>query len=304
MGFESFGGGQSLENRDRARTVDALLAEKEIRPKIENFESVYGAEAVKRDSAETARLKALYAKRFEGDSERQMGRRFSEAFERLFKIWAVRLSWFGEHSEIISTSEYDDFVKGVDGILVLNEERKGSEYMALAIDTTHAGAEKVDEKMLRALDRVTDGEEPFIVKYFERKNFRGQLRGSVPVIIGLDDRDANEIIDTIGQVLNLLRQKNRVQRQNEILQEKMTFLKSHPAQVVFLEEIRLQLAMYQRALAKVAEPNTQIQETKAHVENIQRLIHGIQMERGDIDMGELEQDRVLAAIKAFCESQK
>jgi len=306
MPFESFGGSneRDLENRARIKTVDSILKDNEQRPKLDNFKSIYGDEVVKKDTELAAGLKKRFEQRYEGDGEKRMGQRFSAAFERVFKQWAGRLGWFGENSEIIPTSEYDDYVNGVDGVLVLNEEKKGSEYVALAIDTTHAGGDKIEEKMIRALDHITGKTKPVIVKYFERKNFRGQLTNSIPVIIGLDNQDANQIIDTFGQILNLLKQSKRTPRQDEILKEKLEMLKSHPAQAVFLKEIHLQLDMYQRLLAD-ADPNDErLTATKNHVDNIMRLISAIAKERADIELGELENDSVLRTITEFCQSQR
>lgn len=303
MGFESLGDSRSIENRDRAKTVESILAEPEKRPALSHFASLYGEKTVKEDEAFAAQLKKRFDARTE-DEEGRIGRRFSAAFERVFKDWAGRLGWFGDHSEIISTSEYDDYVNGVDGVLVLNGGERGSEYVALAIDTTHAGGEKLEEKMLRAMDHITGKTPPVILKYFARKNFRGQLTDSIPVIIGLDNRDANQIIDTFGQILNLLKQHTRTPRQNEILKEKVDALKSHPAQAVFLREIKLQLVMYQRLLADAEPADERAAVTKNHVDSILQIISSVTREKADIELGELENDSVLRTIKEFCESQQ
>ena len=127
MPFESFGGSneRDLENRARIKTVDSILKDNEQRPKLDNFKSIYGDEVVKKDTELAAGLKKRFEQRYEGDGEKRMGQRFSAAFERVFKQWAGRLGWFGENSEIIPTSEYDDYVNGVDGVLVLGVKPVG-----------------------------------------------------------------------------------------------------------------------------------------------------------------------------------
>lgn len=297
MNHEGFGDGHELEAKGREKVVDTILKEEERKPNLENFRSLYGSDVVTKDLETVRRLKEKFESRYNESPEKKRGYKFSAAFERVFKGWAPRLGWFGDKAEIISTSEYDDYVNGVDGVLILNK----SEYVGLAIDTTHTGADKIDEKMMRALDHITN-EGSVSLKYFEQKNFRGELKETIPVIVGLDDRNANAVIDTLGQVFNLLKQKERTARQNQILKEKIDVLKDHPAQVIFLRQIRAQLEMYQRVLG--ADQSESKKTTKEHINTILTIIKAIARDKASIELGDLEQDRVLSAINFFCLAQK
>lgn len=299
MGFENaFGNNPTshAERAERVKTIEIILKDPEKRPDPNSFKEMYGADVVRSDNEEVARLDSIFSKAEIGESaDKAMGRKLSAAFETLIRVWATKFGWFGDKTEVASTSKFDDYINKVDAVLVL----PGEGYVALAIDVSrNTDLNKLTEKLALAHDKVMGRAPSAKVKYFQHHNLKGQLEGIVPVVLGIDGNDCEALIDTFGQIVTLLKQTKRTDRQNEILKEKLTLMREHPVQRVLLEEIMMQLRSYKHQLSKPDTgytPNVTIEG----VELIQGIISRILQQKGDIELGDYESDGVYRHIKDF-----
>ncbi len=288
---------RAIQHNEHTEVVEIILKDPETRPDPNNFESMYGKEVVAADLAITQRLKIKFEARDAESPEARSGHMLSEAFERISRTWAPLLGWFGPKAEVRPTSEYDDYVNGVDAVLVLPGE-KSPEFIALAIDVSrNADEARLADKLDRAMNHVTGATKPMMIKYFEHKNIRGQLESIIPVVIGVDSRDCQQIIETFGQVIRLtrLRKQNELSpKQKSILEQKVAELRQHPVQRVFLEEINAQLKMYERLLTTGNYPNSNV--SVEGVKLVSDMIKKILDDKSELSLGDLAEDQVFKKI--------
>lgn len=225
----------------------------------------YQNEEVKKDieliSKIRSRFQAQNARLAESDEE--IGRmeardKRSQATEKIVTYQGEESEWFGHEAFLIKTTEYDDFVNGVDIVLEFNLENPeeiGLEdsvhRVALAIDATSSQVlSQVEEKISNCVKKIR-GETKSEVKYFISQvdtDFQQPLERVVPVVVGLDAKNSNKMINLVGRLISLGSKKERSEQEQREYQARQAAIAEHPIQAVFLEEILFQLDLYERIL--------------------------------------------------------
>lgn len=232
----------------RASMSDCELVSKNSyssRIDIDTFRDIYSEEQIERDIQRSEYLKKSYA-----EKHRVLGKEAvfaatrSDALETIVVNQAEMNNWFGENSFLIRTSEYDDYNNHVDAVLEFAIEGKESQRLALAIDSTSASSRNndvINRKIERNIEDVKY--DRTTVKYFESQvdNFRGRLRTVLPVVVGLDERNSDDLISLSATIIKLEAQKING---NARLAQAKKEMEKHLAQLLFLEEIKQQLEMY------------------------------------------------------------
>ena len=178
-----------------------------------NFSDLYGEDNIKRDIEEVKRLETS----FEHDGSTKT----SQVFEAIM-FDSELYNWFGEKSETIKTSRYDDIKNGTDMLVEFEDPGKRFSHLGLAVDVTF-GTTALEKKLSRIKDEIDRGELSKIKYFFsEREHFRGE-RSNIPrVVVGLEER---RVVELASLWMN---------KKNEALS-------AHPAQYAILEEIKNQL---------------------------------------------------------------
>jgi hypothetical protein len=297
---------------DERRVIVHLILknEKEPRPKQEDFAGVFSQEEIIRDQTDLKRIQSIIANRLEHlpseDRKRiEDGKQRSDALEVIVGDQVELNDWFGPNAVVTRTTEFDDFMHGVDAVVEFNlGDDEHPEIIVLVIDASmRADVQTVDGKIKRNINRVAGGEEPTMVKYFrsqiqgpDGKVFEGSLENVVPVVIGLDGENCDKLMGTFAQLVKLRRNKERTDAIKSLTHEKMLEMQAHPAQRVFLEEMKIQLEMYAELLER-KHPDTRHSVYKEKVAKVLAIVNEILELKQDIELGELEKDGIFEMIR-------
>jgi hypothetical protein len=243
---------------DVEKAADKILQDSSVslRLKEDDFEDVFDSEEIQRDRQTVANIKEGFRKQLEHFAPDEIkraerGKMISEALEVVIHTQAESSNWFGENALTTRTTEYDDLVNGVD---IVVEFDIGSELepqiIALAIDASMLPKfSSVKKKIDNNIKKVVDNTKPMKVKYFESQidGQKKKLNMIVPAVIGLEGNNANELILLLKQLLAIketIKQgqesKSLTSRKGEVQKQ----LEKHPAQIIFLKELIVQLEMY------------------------------------------------------------
>lgn len=287
------------------RNVDLILArEKESRPNPKDFEDIYDIEEVEKDG----KFLEVVKRQFEDDLNHlsletqeslRKGKRRGEALEVVITKGIAEERWFGRKAKIGRTSEYDDTINHVDTVLEFdsgNEEKP--EVIALAVDASmRSDYLLASKKMRRNIESVVgrNDRKPTRVKYFKSRvnEYKGSLEAVIPVVIGLEGQNCNELFDLMGQIIKLESQHDRSETQNKILNEKRRELSKHPAQRIFIEEIKAQLVFYKELVSEQGSGQIDL----SSLERLITIFNSIDEIKRDIEVGDLAEDVVFNEIK-------
>lgn len=305
----------SDERRDMVSLI--LKSEKEPRPTPEDFLGIFSKEEIQTDNQSLRILKERLAAQLDHlpseDRKRvEEGKRRSDALEVIAGDQVELNDWFGPNAVVTRTTEFDDFMHGVDAVVEFNlGDEEHPERIALGVDASmRADAQTVEKKISRNIRRVSGEDDPAMVKYFrsqiqgpDGKVFEGSLETVVPVVIGIDGENCDQLMGTFAQLIRLRRNKERTETVKSLTREKMQEMQKHPAQKVFLEEMKIQLEMYTGLLEK-AHTDTRHAVYREKVAKILVIVNEILESKQDIELGELERDGILEMIRGVVNEKK
>lgn len=192
-------------------------------------------------------------------------------FEALVLDQTERSNWLGENAMTVRASKFDDYANGVDMIVEFPEEI--SRHLALAVDVTTS--EMLAKKFSRIREEIDRGRLSR-VKYYDSKNFRGELKNVPRIIIGAD--------------------QSSVRQAGELwLENKNKELAVHPMQNIILDEIVFQLKAFSDYAAGRGK-----KEIADSYNNSLKIIERIIREKNALFPP--ENDRVFSAIVQCCDN--
>ncbi|MCA9364038.1 hypothetical protein KC727_02365 [Candidatus Kaiserbacteria bacterium] len=127
------------------------------------------------------------------EQNNQETKKTARVLEAIIHEYGELGDWFGENATTIKTSEYDDYVNGVDLVVELSDD-DFSHHLALAVDVTF-GSKHVHKKFQKIKEEI-DAEKLAEVKYFESHGFRGTLKQVPRIVVGAE-------CDTVRQLAAL-----------------------------------------------------------------------------------------------------
>jgi len=217
-----------------------------------------------------------------------------EALEVIIADQIENSDWFGDESLFFRTTEYDDFINGVDAVVEFNiEESNHPERISLSIDSTSCtGSEIIKNKIDRNISKILNNK--LEVKYYESpvldadQAYTGSLKDIVPVVIGLESSNTSHLVASFSRFIQLESLVNDTKLSNNL---RVTYRKEFnslrreiekdPCQLVFLKEIKYQLEMYSRILTKENNPNINVKVSD--VNKITKIINNILEEKNEIE---------------------
>ncbi len=158
---------------------------------LQPFIDLYGMDTVKKDYAIIAeRLLTHFDHKLSGSEK--MGHIFENAFLDI----GSRGNWFGEKSELVKASKFDDIMNGVDMIATIVDNDSSARHLAIASDLTFSFP-GISEKFNKILNGVRQGKMAQ-VKYFNSDllHITGQLRNIPRTVVGLDVENLNRFLLT------------------------------------------------------------------------------------------------------------
>ncbi|MEK7634758.1 MAG: hypothetical protein AAB396_02675 [Patescibacteria group bacterium] len=227
----------------------------------------------------------------------------SEALEIIIINEGEINNWFGENAYLVRTTKFDDFINGFDGILEIDSQGTSINKIqraALAIDASmKTDYYYIKSKIDRNIEKITTKEGQSGIKYFKSAidDYKGKLENIIPIVIGVKGETVDELIDFCAQLIKLKSNKEKTDNEKTIFKEIQKKIEEHPAQFIFLEEIKMQLNMYSRLLENKNDEisNLYKQEIKDFVEIINNIIES----KKDIiqNKNEIENDEIYLIIK-------
>lgn len=244
--------------------AEKMLSENAVNPEI--FTDLYGKENVERDINKVKE----YESKFSPDSAKKT----AEVFEAIMLTGELH-NWFGQNTETIKTSRFDDIINGTDMIIEFEEEaNKRFSHLGVAVDVTF-GTTSLEKKFTRIRDEIDRGKLAKI-KYFhsQKEHFRGE-RSNIPrVVIGVEK---NKVIELAAL---WLRKENLA-------------LSKHPVQRLILEEMALQLEILKNYCEK-----TEKHDLAPLYEKDLAIIQNILKEKSGIKLtDELMNDKIFQGIR-------
>jgi len=290
--------------------------------KPEDFQDIYSPADISADQVKVSDIKKRQEAKLENlsDFEREqaeIGKEKSRALEVIVADQVELNNWFGENVILVPTLEYDDLINGTDAVAEFDAgEEKAPKRIALAIDVTMrpdfpSSASKLEGKMDRNIAKVTGQDEhkrfvpPVEIKYFqsEIEDFKGRLETIVPVVIGVEGKNADGLIVDFAKFLELKSKANRTPEIKDQIRAKRADLENHPAQRVFLEEMKRQLEMYLIILKKQKLDEAHA-VYKEKIRQVHKIIMDILASKQDVTLDRWESDGVFAQISEIAQKKR
>ena len=205
----------------------------DLRPKTETFLDCIPAEQIETDAVYVAKMRGIFQSTKTPFLERQKQR--AKVLECIL-IGHIELSeWLGEGVSTFLPTEYDDFHNRIDLIVEIPTNEMDS--VLLAADLTYSQTEQNIVKKLEELKRDLTAGRGKTVKYFssemtDKRGIQQRIPGGVIII---DPK-------TMDELTRLWVQKNKKD------------LETHPIQYIILEQILMQLDVFQ-AFTKSTHPD-------------------------------------------------
>lgn len=306
---------RALDRSSHLKNAELILKEGEgTRLQEIDFADVYPKAEISRDRQVIETLKAKFEKDLDHLSPEEIkrveaGKKMSEALEAIIVEEGETFNWFGKDTLVIRTTEYDDVVNGVDAVLEFEPSENDSpdervRRLALAIDASMSPEHfSVQRKISRHSEHLTRKRPPLEIKYFNSAadNYKGKLTRVVPVVVGIEGKNTDELIDLFAQLTKLGNAPKQNQTAMSLYKEKIQEAENHPVQVIFLREIQEQLIYYLRLLELFQDSEADFYRTE-----ITKLLTNIEKSletKKDINATNLEQDQVFCLIKKLTQKK-
>ena len=298
---------KKLERESIRQDVDFILShEAESRLHIDDFTETFPQQTTENDTIITESLRKRFEENLDHlpavDAARiREGKKRADALEVIIAEQGELNNWAGENAFFIRSTEFDDYVNGVDIILefdVSDNHEKKAKRIALAVDASmNTDIVTVSDKVKRNIKKITGDEKPAQVKYFASSvdDFKGSLNTIIPVVVGLDGDHTNELIKVCAINKRLQQKKDKSEVLKEALKFNLQALKNHPAQIVFYKEIQSQLAFYKNLLTHQDVKNKEIYIRE--IESMIEIFDGLKEEKKDMPITPYDHDAILDIIE-------
>lgn len=269
-----------------------------------NISPDYTQEKIDKDMKYVHRAEEVFAQQLEhlGKEEREkvtFGLKRSEAVENIANKCIESYDWLGGNAMTVRSSRFDDIVNGVD--LVVEFDTQIREKIALAVDaSTSSEYEVIKQKFLRNIERIAGKRPPLKIKYGKSPvdGVMEELESIIPAVIGLESKNANELIMLFGHLLQT-RQSLTQDNAAVVLKQIHAELQKHPAQIIIIKEIIIQLETYKKILSPKRDKVSQ--KYKKEINDLLTLTQDIITSKKDIDLKDFENDAAFQMIKQVCE---
>jgi len=209
----------------------------------------------------------------------------AKVFEALVIDQIAKSEWFGQNTEIMKASDFDDIVNKVDAIVGVETGPGSASHIALAVDiTTQTTSQKKFDQIVSEIKRG----ELTKVKYFISNilHFKGEMKNIPRVVIGADKKT---ILDAVDKWIDDNDPANK------------EALKEHILQAIILEEIRIQLEKFADFALSVGQAKVSAIYTKT-LGQIKEIIKNNSFT--NIDLADVSNDLVFSSIQHKVEHLK
>ena len=237
------------------KAFELIVAEQDKKAiQMDDFEKVpgYGSARIQHDKERIAKKKT---------DIHEMGTEPAKTAKLLEAILTEQIelsNWFGDNTYTTIPSEYDDFFHGVDLALQIKDEEQEVKHLAMGIDVTTSPM-YIRKKLGIIKTHIQDGTLTMI-EYFHSDDydpdFYGAMMNIPQVIIGAERKTIQELSDLwmTGYGRAKLRKKTAQPAlspevetsQRAQAKEAKKKLGNHRIQIILLEEIKMQLSVFNK----------------------------------------------------------
>lgn len=244
-----------------------------------SFRDLYGDERVGADEKEVRRLRARFARADQrilpGGATQEQVHKLSVISESFLLRGLNEGDWV-PYCGAIKTTEYDDFVNGVDLVLEYKKAEDPASHLGLAIDVTFS--KDLERKLSKIKEEIAKGTLTRI-KYFDSPNshIRGELRGIPRGVVGFDTDTMNRISEyrkTYGEMP-----------------------KNDPLRSVSFHQLSMQMRTFAEYAEEIGSPSlATLQRTNKFVE---LLTSYVKSKAPNFDKSVLESEQVSHLVKSL-----
>lgn len=235
--------GHGLAVQEKLANAEAVAKDIEQRRiKLQSFKGhkFYDDAEIDKDIKRCEELEAIFHKDIsEEQNERHV---MGQAAEYTFRSAMEKYAWLAENIKMLVTSQYDDYVRGIDSIAQIDLGPSKFEHLGFAVDFT-TDPDKAGEKLRRTFDDLDQGRTA-AVKYFQSEK-TGMLKNfKVPrLVIGAGQESLERLSAYASEILNGSAISESVEQE----------IRNDPFKMVLLGEIQAQLSVFINRLKKVIE---------------------------------------------------
>lgn len=305
--------------RDEIDKNSEIILKNSTKKRIQenDFRDIFGAEDVAADKKLVARLEEKFHEQIEHLSPQERenikyGEKLGRVLEIIIAEEGEKYGWFGPDALTQPTSRYDDTVNNADLIVEFGSsfpptKNEAPRRVALSVDASrNQDFTVISQKFQRNIDKLThqNGKTTPEIKYYEsplNPNIKGPLEIVIPLVVGLEEKNANELINLVAPLKTLPQTaiKYPALRENAELKIKQLEerLADHPAQAVFYRQMRTQLNYYLKILNR--QPNEQSKDYIREIQSILIELTNIRQQKKPVTIGNYSKDKVLTAIEGL-----
>lgn len=268
-----------MSSPELRQPVPAASSAERIDPRSSVFAKTYKPEEIARDEAYVRAREQTFAR--EDTPEKRENARQAEALESIVLEQTDEGEWLGPDAHAIRTSRFDDIKNGVDSVVEFRRSKREATYLALGIDVTFSQNDALWKKFEKIVEDIDHGKLAE-VKYFhsEHLGYAGRKPDLPHVVVGVDYHHVQELMR-----LSKSGSKER--------------LKTHPAQILLLEEMRDQLKVFADVAKRLgrSEQAGIFRESQGQVERILETKKDFITEHADSIDRARRNDRVYQGIQ-------
>jgi hypothetical protein len=232
------------------------------------FTPPYDTADVLRDIAKAHDLERKF------NAEERVHKLYADAFEGVIYENIELQDWLGRSARTIKTSQYDDYVNGVDLMVEFEHDDRFVSHLGLGVDVTF-GTASMEKKFARIREEIAAGKLG-TVKYFasEQSPHKGMYQNLPRVIVGVE-RD--HVVELAARWMDPRLRAG---------------LKDHPVQAILIDEIAAELEYFRRYALRTG----QTQLVPIYDRSLS-LVRRIQAEKRHYRDNDWSDDRVLKSIR-------
>lgn len=248
-----------------------------IKETDEDFVKLYGIEKVEKDKKYVEEMEEIFKKNNDKESAKK-----ATILEYIIYEQSELGDWLGKKAITQKTSRTDDIRNGIDIAVEFEEENKVFEYLGLAIDVSFG------DELLKKFNRIKkeiDSGELAKIEYFRSQNIAKEINNVPRVVVAVDGKTLNDLIE-------LWSEKN---------EDSKTKLAAHPVQIQILNELFIQLKIFEQYAREVVKKDELADIYKRDLIIVRNLLRDKKIEFPDFkgEMQDSGYDRVREGLSLF-----
>ncbi len=263
-----------LSEEERKLFLLLVPAHKRSAISLSQFEGLYDKDMIAQDTAYVEKMEDRF--RREEKPETAYFKRRAELLEAIARNEIKHDNWLGPEAKPITASRYDDIKNGVDMIVELFKKDNPAEVaslLGLSVDVT-SNVTSLEDKLAKIKDNILNGQMAYVKYFMSSTGARQEMPRVSKVVIGTEAGSIRELsllrleIHELGRAIRANKDKGELSPESVLslesrFREARLKLAKHRVQILFLNEIELQLKTFLDFADKNNQPQLILEYQKA-----------------------------------------